>query len=251
MKRNCMIAAALVLLSLLATTRGQKPDKSWTEWSKKDVQDMLEKSPWAQKQNETDVSEQMFSPTSDPRLNGNRSTSNDDTRLTQGATNQATNVTFFVRFFSARPIREALARQFQLNQNGEMKPEQLAGLRNFAEITSPASIIVTVSFKAGEGADARSINPVMQAFNSAVTATLKNSTYLQRSDGKQLFLEEYIPPGKDGFGARFIFLRMPDEKPFIDANTKEIRFVAGVNGSIKIDRRFKVSDMMFHGELEY
>ena len=91
----------------------------------------------------------------------------------------------------------------------------------------------------------------MQALNSAVTSTLKNNCYLQRADGKQLFLEEYIPPGKDGFGARFIFLRLPDEKPFIDASSKEIRFFAQVNSNVKIDRRFKVADMMYQGELEY
>ena len=121
-------------------------------------------------------------------------------------------------------------------------------MHNFAEVKSESSIIVAVTY---EATDQRSGNAVMQALNSAAIGTHKNSTYLQRSDGKQLFLEEYVPPGKDGFGARFIFLRMPDEKPFIDASSKEIRFFAQVNGSIKIDRRFKVADMMYQGELEY
>ncbi|HEX7723452.1 MAG TPA: hypothetical protein VF397_14930 [Pyrinomonadaceae bacterium] len=250
MKRNIFgIVMAFVILTALATTMAQKADKKWTEWSKKDAQDILEKSPWAQKQTETDASEQMFSPTSDPRLNGNRSTSNDDTRAGQGATNQATNVTYYVRFFSARPIRQALARQIELG--GTLKGDQLLKLHNFAEVKSEDSIIVTVLFKGAAGADQRSVNPVMQAFNSAVTGTLKNTCYLQRSDGKQLFLEEYVPPGRDGFGARFIFLRMPNEKQFIDANSKEIRFFAELNGNIKIDRRFKIADMMYQGELEY
>ena len=38
--------------------------------------------------------------------------------------------------------------------------------------------------------------------------------------------EEYYPPDKEGFGARFIFLRYPEEKPFLDANTREVRFHA-------------------------
>ena len=79
-----------------------------------------------------------------------------------------------------------------------MKPEQLAGLQKFVEAKSPESIIVTVSFRPASGTDQRFINPVMQAFNSAITSTLKNSSYLQRNDGKQLFLEEYVPPGRDG-----------------------------------------------------
>lgn len=247
MKRNIFgIAMAFILLSTLATTMAQKYDKKWTEWSKKDAQDLLEKSPWAQTQNDTDASEQMYSPTSDPRLRGNNTTSNDDTRANQGATNQATNVKYHVRFFSARPIREAHIRLMELGQ----KPpaDAITRMHNFAEVKSEGSIIVTVTI---EFTDQRSGNPVMQALNSAVTGTLKNTCYLQRSDGKQLFLEEYIPPGKDGFGARFIFLRMPDEKLFIDANSKEIRFFAQVNSNVKIDRRFKVADMMYQGELEY
>jgi hypothetical protein len=74
--------------------------------------------------------------------------------------------------------------------------------------------------------------------------------YLERN-GKRLFLEEYIPPGKDGFGARFIFLRTLDEKPFIADNTGEVRFYAKFSNGPKIDRRFKVSEMIYNGGLEY
>jgi len=249
MKRNIFgIAMAFILFSTLATTMAQEYDKKWTEWSKKDALDLLEKSPWAQTQNDTDASEQMFSPTSAPGVNGARTTSNDDTRLTQGATNQATNVKYHVRFFSARPIREAHIRLMELGQTTKPTADAITRMQNFAEVKSEASIIVTVTI---EGNDQRSVNPVMQALNSSVIGTLKNTCYLQRADGKQLFLEEYYPPGKDGFGARFVFLRMPDEKPFIDATSKEIRFFAQINSNIKIDRRFKVADMMYQGELEY
>ncbi|HEV8429966.1 MAG TPA: hypothetical protein VGQ41_18845 [Pyrinomonadaceae bacterium] len=90
----------------------------------------------------------------------------------------------------------------------------------------------------------------MQSINSAVTGTLKNETYLERN-GKRLFLEEYIPPGKDGFSARFIFLRTLDGKPFIADNVGDVRFYAKYPRGPKIDRRFKVSDMIYNEELEY
>jgi hypothetical protein len=92
----------------------------------------------------------------------------------------------------------------------------------------------------------------MQAFNSAATGTLKNNVYLERNDGKRLFLEEYVPPGKDGFGARFIFLRNQEEKPFLDAGTREVRFYAEYpRTGIKVDRQFKIADMIYQGQLEY
>src|SRR5436190_13773554 len=243
------IIAILALLVLVGTAIAQK-DKKWTDWNKKEAQKMLEDSPWAKTQNETDTREGFFTPTSAAGSNGARTTSNDDARGSQGATNQSTNVVYYVRFFSARPVREALIRSMELNNPGA-DATSVAKMHAFAEGKASESIIVTVSFKGGQGSDGRTTGPVMQAFNSAVTATIKNKTYLQRSDGKQLFLEEYMPPGKDGFGARFIFLRMPDEKLFIDGNAKEIRFYSEVSGSVKIDRRFKTADMMYEGELEY
>jgi hypothetical protein len=246
--KTLSVAAGLLLLLLIGSAIAQK-SKKWTEWNKQEAQKMLENSPWAKMQTDTDTTEQMYSPTSQPGVNGARTTSNDDTRLKEGATNQATNVSYAVRFFSARPIREALIRTLVLNNSG-MDAATTTKYLAWAEAKAQESIIVTVSFKAGQGSDQRTLGPVMQAFNSAVTATLKNKTYLQRSDGKQLFLEEYVPPGKDGFGARFIFLRMPDEKLFLDSSSKEIRFFTQFE-NVKVDRRFKVSDMMYEGELEY
>jgi hypothetical protein len=112
---------------------------------------------------------------------------------------------------------------------------------------SPSSIIVTVTYTSS---DQRYSGVVMQEFNSANTGTMKNDVYLQRSDGKQLFLEEYVPPGKDGFGARFIFLREVDGAPFIKDASGELRFYAKYPNGIKVDRRFKLADMMYQGQLE-
>ena len=241
--------ALLVLLVIVGSAIAQK-DKKWTEWDKKETQKMLEDSPWAKKQNETDTSEGFFTPTSAGGVNGARTTATNGSAGGQGATNQSTNVIYFVRFFSARPIREALIRSLELSHPG-MDAATVTKYHAWSEGKAQESIIVTVSFRGGQGSDQRTTNPVMQAFNSAVTATLKNKTYLERSDGKQLFLETYVPPGTDGFGARFIFLRMPEEKLFLDSSSKEIRFYSEVSNDIKIDRRFKVADMMYQGELEY
>ena len=245
--------AALALALTLISATAQEKGKAWSEWSKKDAEKMLNDSPWAQTQTDTDTSQMFFSPTNDPRLNNSRTTSNTDSRISEGATNQAVNQKFHVRFFSARPIRQALVRLMELQQ--KPSPETATKFTNFAEMQSPDSVIVTVVF---ESNDQRFLGGAMQAFNSATTGTLKNAAYLERNDGKRLFLEEYVPPGKDGFGARFIFLRELDGKPFVTADTKEIRFYAefpkaksaDANG-MKIDRRFKIADMMYQGQIEY
>jgi len=243
-KYGSLISISLTLMVVFTAALAQKSDKPWTDWNKKEVQKMLEDSPWAQTQTETDTSQQFYSPTSDSRTMG--SSSNDGSRLAQGATNQAVNIEYVVRVFSARPIREALARDLMLQQN--LPATAVDRLRQFAEVTSPDSIIITVKYKSN---DQRVGNNALQALAGATTASLKNTTYVQRNDGKQLFIEEYVPPGKDGFGPRFIFLRNPDGKPFFDANSGEIHFVAQFQRIPKIERRFKIAGMMFQGELEF
>jgi hypothetical protein len=237
--------ATLILALGITTAMAQKKDRPWADWSKKEAEKVLEDSPWAQTQTDSDTSQMFYSPTSDPRLTG-RETSTTGGRLGEGATNQTVNVKFHVRFYSARPIRQALVRLMELQQ----KPttEVAAKLTAFAEFQSKESTIVTVTF---ESNDQRYSGSVMQAFNSAVTATLKNNSYLERSDGKRLFLEEYVPPGKDGFGARFIFLRELNGQPFITKDAGEVRFYAEYSNGIKINRRFKIADMIYGGELEY
>ena len=242
---TCFIFTTLLVSALFASVIGaqQNDDKKWLQWSKKEAEKILNDSAWSQTQTETDTSEMFFSPTSDP--NRSRSTGNDSARLRQGATNEEINVKYSIRFFSARPVRRALVRLMELDQTPPK--EVVEKLHAFADVVATDSIIVTLSVKSN---DQKTERAIMQAVNSAITATLKNETYLERN-GKRLFLEEYIPPGKDGFGARFIFLRTMDERPFIAENTGEVRFCAKIPNGPKIDKRFKVSDMMYNGALEY
>ena len=237
------VAIVLITLMAAAVVAQKKDEKPWAQWSKKDAEKILTDSPWAKVQTDTDTSQMFYSPTQDPQRMGR--TSNDGSRLAQGATNQAVNVSFEVRFFSARPVRQALARIMEIDN----KPpaDVVTKLHQFAEMQSTSSIIVTVTYNSN---DQRYSGVVMQQFNSAATGQLKNDAYLQRADGKQLFLEEYVPPGKDGFGARFIFLREVDGQPFIKDANGELRFYAKYPNGIKIDRRFKLADMMYQGELE-
>src|SRR5438552_3102062 len=171
------LATIALLLCALITVSAQEKGKAWSEWSKKDAEKMLNDSPWAQTQTDTDTSQMFFSPTSDPRLTGVRNPSTTDARLGEGAINQAVSVKCHVLFYSARPIRQAVVRLMELQQ--QPTPEVAQKLTSFVELQSQDSIIVTVTF---ESNDQRYSGSVMQAFNSAVTGTLKNDTYLERAD---------------------------------------------------------------------
>jgi hypothetical protein len=231
--------ALLVLLGLalaIGATAGEKTYKPWTEWSMKDADKILNDSAWGQVQTDTDITEMTYSPASRPVTS-------------QGAINQATGWNFRIRFLSARPIREAFARQAELDP-GRNPPEAVKALRAFAERNFEDTIVVAVQF---DGRDGRFTGPVFQAFTSAITNTLKNNTYLELKGGKRLFLQEYEPfPGKDGLGAKFIFSRIVDGKPFLDAKSGDIRFWAEFPGkSVTLNMRYKIADMVYRGVLEY
>ena len=236
------IFAVVLGLALLSTSLAQKDKKPWTEWSQKEAEKILNNSPWGRMQTDTDTSEMFFRPTADSRRSPNAAE-----RAVQGATNQATNVSYGIRFFSARPVRQAFMRMIQLQQK-KLEPEVLERMKNFAEVAATDSIIVAVTI---EGTDKRSLGNVMQIVNSAATGTLKNTTYLERSDGNRLFLQEYVPPGRDGFGARFIFPRVVDQQPFLSQEFTEVRFVSDFDPTVKLNMRFKLTDMMLYGQLEY
>jgi hypothetical protein len=186
-----------------------------------------------------------FRPTADPITHPNAP--NAASRTAEGATNQSTNVAYGIRFFSARPVRQAFMRMIQL-QRKDLEPEMLERMKNYAEMPATDSIIIAVTI---EGTDKRSLGKVMQIVNSAVTGTLKHTTYLERSDGKRLFLQEYVPPGPDGFGARFIFPRITEERLFLTTEFSEVRFVCEFDPTVKLNKRFKLADMLVDGKLEY
>ena len=242
MKRRFCSIAVLTLFAIFCfdSIIGQT-NIPWTEWSSKHAEKILTDSPWAHRQVESNLTEMFYSPTSP-----NRGAPNSASRSEEGATNQAINVTYNIRFFTARPIRRALVRLYQLKETPDAKAMQ--SLRQYAEFIPNKDTIVAVTFSCP---DQRYAGKVMQAFSSAVTGTLKNSTYLERSDGKRVFLVEYVPPGPDGFGARFIFPREVDNKPFITLDSSEVRFYSEYQSGLKLNVRFKVSDMMVDGRLEY
>lgn len=236
-----MIRKTAIVLVLAATAAfgADKKTKPWTEWSEKDARRILDNSGWGQTQIETDTSEMFYSPTANVGRSGDRGQ--------RGAVNQEGQVKFGIRFLSAKPVRQAFARVIALSQKPP-NPELEANLRSWAEQKSDQWIVVAVDY---DSRDRRFSGPVMQLFNSANVGVLKNKTYLELKNGKRLFLEDYRPPINDGMGAKFAFPRMVEGKPFIDESSGEVRFYSEFSDKLKLNMRFKVSEMMYEGALEY
>lgn len=233
-KKLTVVVFLTICFAAAGSVVGQKDLKPWKDWSKTDAQKILNDSPWAHLQIDQDFQDP--TPLTRPR------DASVNARLTQNE-----GMTYGIRFFSARPVRQAFVRMIQL-QRKELAPEMVSRMNTFAEVPSEDSVIIAVTV---ENPDANMLGKAMQVVRNATTAELKNTTYLERGDGQRLFLEQYVPPGSDGFGARFIFPRMLDGKPFLSTDFTIVRFVSDLGNSIKLHMTYKVKDMMLDGKIEY
>ncbi len=235
--RNPAIVILLLISAALAGTGAEKKAKPWTEWSQKEAQRILDDSAWGQTQVESDVSEMFFTPT----------TGKDISRAAKGAVNQATSLNLRIRLLSAKPIRQAFARLIELQQKTPNK--QLSeSLRAFVERNFDQYIVVAVDF---DCKDQRYSGQAMQLFNSMTADVLKNNTYVETKKGQRVFLSDYKAPINDGIGAKFIFPRTSSGDPFVTPESGELRFYSELTKSLVLNMKFKVSDLMSDGVLEY
>jgi hypothetical protein len=246
-----------LLIALLVGTAFAQKATPWTTWSKKDAEKMLNDSAWGRTQEDTDASSLVYSPTANDTTRSSTRATTDDKGVAagpkseSGATNQAISVKFHIRFFSAKPVREAFARTIVLTQNKDEATSKAIAAKlqaGFVDLDYGDYVVVAV---ATEGTDRRKLAPADAALQTETAGTLKNTCYLERKDGKRVYLIDYEVPTPDQTGAKFIFPRSLDGQPFVTAESDMVRFVAEVGDKIKLNMKFKVPDMVFEGKLEY
>lgn len=244
MKRVVFCGLLLVLCAF--TALGQK-SKPWTDLTEKEVAKILNDSPWGQTQTEGEESrpEQTSAIT---QVAAPGSANRQLSREGEAPDNRPSRVVRYrTRFLSAKPIRGAFARYLVLKKPDvdENLSTQLQGFvdRDFADY-----VVVVVM---PEAEDPKLVGPTMQLLTSATTDVLKDKVYLERKDGKRSVLADYRPPGPDGMGAKFVFMRMVEGKPFLTPESDNVRFFAQLSEKMKLNLKYKVSDMMYDGKLEY
>jgi hypothetical protein len=247
MKRVLFVCSILVLLA--AAVYSQK-GKAWTEWNEKEAEKVLNDSAWGQTQTEGGGagSSQQTSAISTTTKDRERNATNVRSAATSaesGETKEAPALHLRVRFMSAKPIREAFVRMIELQG---APAEKVAQIKPFVDYDFSNFIVVTVNM---DGNDRRRMGAITQELSATDPATFKPVTYLERKDGKRLELMEYRAATSDGLGAKFVFARTLNGAPFLDANSGEVRFVTELGKILKINRRFKVAEMMYEGKLEY
>ena len=245
MRKVLFTCSTVILFAVSASAQKTKP---WTEWSEKDAQKILNDSAWGQTQTEGDTSSQTGSTSA---ITATTAARREDvntkaaTNVESGEKKTLTSVHYRVRLLSAKPIRAAFVRLIEIQG---APPEKVVQLRTFVDRDFADYIVVAITM---DGNDAKRLGPAMAEIGNADATVLKTTTYLERKDGKRVFLMDYLAPIQDGLGAKFVFPRMVDGKPFVDTNSGEVRFSTEVGKAVKISKRFKVNEMMYDGKLEY
>lgn len=247
MKKFLFSCSLLILLAISAPAQKTKP---WTEWSQKDAEKVWNDSGWAQTQTEGGGTEDAtqtsaITSTTAARESQVRNASAAAKAGESGEKREAAAIHYRVRLLTAKPIRAAFVRLVELQG---APAERVAQLRSFVDRDFGDYIVVTIS---ADGNDQKRKLAASQVLTSADLNALKDVTYLERKDGKRVQLLDYRAPIQDGLGAKFVFPRTVEGKPFIDASSGEVRFAMEMGKALKINRRFKVADMMYEGKLEF
>ena len=235
MKPLCrvLVISSFVIMLAYPAVSAQWNKKPYTEWSEKEATKLLNDSPWAQTQTITDTSQ----------MTGQARADSSQSRIAQ-----VFNVNLRIRFLSAKPVRQALSQLMEL-KNGEKISAQLAArLKAFAAADFPDYIVITVTTESDRASQLH--QQTLASFYKLTTNELKSNTYLL-ARGQRVFIKEYQPPGNDGFGARYIFPRLVDGKPFIAPEAGDVLFHSEPSGFTLLNMRYKVKEMMFDGKLEY
>jgi hypothetical protein len=133
--------------------------------------------------------------------------------------------TFYVRFLSARPIREAFHRVQQIRSGYDnWNPEEK---RRFDQAVQSRRmdfsrwIVVAVSFRSN---DPNEETAVRRFFQSQTKDTLKSRAFLSTDAFPQVELAAYFAPRDETVGAKFVFPREIESVPLVSRESVHITF---------------------------
>ena len=226
-----------IILAACLSAYAQDSTKSWSDWSKKDAEKVLNDSAWGQTYTERPAERTSGAITGVGSVGASES----------GEGKSQKPVHYRGRFLSAKPIREGFARivtLLQPNASAELKGQ----LQGFVDRDFGDYLVVAFAIESEDEARAKAS---MMMMSRLTTDILKDKVYLERKDGKRATLLDYKAPTSDGMGAKFIFSRTLDGAKFLSDPEDTAKFFLGMNERMKVTLKFKVSGMTYGGKLEY
>jgi hypothetical protein len=163
--------------------------------------------------------------------------------------------TFYVRFLSARPVREAFARIQQIQYGYDLLSAE--DRQRFDQLILPELdldvsrwIVVAVTFRSN---DPNEESAARRFFQKETAETLRSKAFLSTDRFPQVPIVAYFPPREEAVGAKFIFPRIIDGVPVASKTDRKISFelleVPGAKPRLRAT--FGVKEMLVNGVLIY
>ena len=253
MKKPTSILLILLVLGDLLCAADWWEEKPFTEWSGKQVDRILNDSPWAKIHTITIIN---------PAIDGERTFES----VGRGDLEREKRNLFHIRLLTAKPIRMASARRWLLNAPDTAAPDWL---ERFVESSDDQHIVLAMTVTS-RPPSASSLNAYTTELLNLRTSDLADNTFLSTKTGKRVYLIRYEPPGQDGLGAKYYFpRRLKDGTPVVAPQDREVRFQTrvtlrelsiGTTGGVlpprevsrtdKIRAVFKIKQLIFKGRQE-
>lgn len=257
-KNHCPVLFLLAfILSTIPAAAGADfwEKKEYKEWSQKDCGKMLENSPWAQREEYTEV-----------YVDASENSENSDRVAGNSASNgRPPFIRYQAQLRSALPIRQAIVRQTQIaNKYDDMSPEQQQAMDKQTDAFLNANyddyVVVYVSYETYHRNVTTELTNYWRTQN---TDRLKFSVYLTGAKGVKVELLQYtVAEGAEAF--QFVFPRKKDGRELIGPEDKDLtlEFSTPAAGPIqpsgqKLFRagtafvEFKTKKMTYNDKLEY
>jgi len=134
--------------------------------------------------------------------------------------------TFYVRFLSAEPIREAYARVLQIEHGydrltGEKKRRFDQLLEPLLGLDTDEWVVIALGFRSN---DPEQESQIRRYFQSQTTATLRDKVFLSTDQYSQVRIHAYFPPVEESVGAKFVFPRTIGGADLVSAGKGRISF---------------------------
>jgi hypothetical protein len=245
-------AFAVLGILLVAALTAQAEDfwvkKDWTKWSKDECNKMLQDSPWSKHWGKGEVllsaalpSQQQTNPANDPRgasgTLGSSSTGTTGAGQEGAAGDTQLELHYFVELQSALPVREALIRRAQFNNNydkldAERKKAFDAQVQGLLDATYEDVIDVRVSYGSAQQYLERQL---ANYWKSIPSDGLPVDVYLINEKGDHIPPAKFVSPQSAEYSFDLYFPRMQNNEPVIRATDKtfSIQFPHPAIGSQK------------------
>jgi hypothetical protein len=261
MEREFLIPVLSLLTCLLAANavHGQRSSatKPFSQWSKQDVEIILNNSPWAITQEvRIRYAGEARPVAGGPAPTAGTSNRSDANTISSAGAEAPVDFQFTLRLRSALPVRQAIVRLKQIEakyDKMEKKDQAAFDAKTKGVLDCPAcaqNYVLTLSSRSQQnpGADA-----VFSLYKGARLEDLQRYIYLINDRGERRPLIHFVPPKVPGEEATFFFPRLDDrDLPLLDQDSKELIFNL-TNNEVNAVTNFKidVGKLLIDGKIQF